>query len=678
MIGQVVGNYRIVDRLGDGGMGSVYRAVDRMLDREVAIKVLRPELARQTSLVERFRQEAIALARLSHPNIAMLHGLEQHGDQLLMIMEYVRGDTLETIVQRSGRLAWSRACELCISVLQALDHAHDKGVVHRDIKPANIMLSSTGMVKVMDFGIARLMGRNRQTQFGHAVGTPMYMSPEQLRGHEVDGRTDLYAVAAVLFELVTGRMAFEADSDYALMMKQLNDPPPPPSSIVPDVPSALDAIVTKAMSKLPGDRHANAMTLAKELQRVRRLSSNPSAGVGVPATRLVTDTPASGALGADEDASLPGDTTDQLRQALLGVHTPASASATPHATPDLAATRLAASAPDLAASRPGASASDIAATRLAGAASADIAATRLAGAAPSDLAATRLAGATPPTGELAATRLAQDSRTDWLRDWRAYAAVGAFFVVAAAGVRTYRASKSGQGADSTAVARVDSSSVVANAESADTARYVPREDASTLIIPRQDPAPPAEGVQDSTSGSGSGDGRKTAPPAGSGGRKTTPPSSPPARTPEPVKGNEREGSGTGVSEERPVVAETRVVERGESATEAREGIRSAIREALSSLGDRNGAAAQSLLQGSVTSQWISLAKEGRVSASLSGSPDIALDGTRASATFDASVNVRSPFGANRRRPARFSAELQRSGGVWRVASIRPIGALSLD
>ncbi len=633
MIGQVLGNYRIVDRLGDGGMGSVYRAVDRMLDREVAIKVLRPELARQTSLVERFRQEAIALARLSHPNIAMLHGLEQHGDQLLMIMEYVRGDTLEAIVQRSGRVGWSRACELCIAVLHALDHAHDKGVVHRDIKPANIMLSSSGAVKVMDFGIARLMGRSRQTQFGHAVGTPMYMSPEQLRGHEVDGRTDLYAVAAVLFELVTGRMAFEAESDYSLMMKQLNDPPPPPSSIIAEVPSTLDAIVMKAMSKSPEDRHANAMTLAKELQRVRRLASNPSADVSLPATRLITDAPTPGAMptGAEADALLPGDTTD------------------------------------------------IAVTRLAGAASSDVAATRLAGAAPSDIAATRLAGATPSPAELAATRLSPDKRTDWLRDWRAYAAVCAFFIVTAAGVRTYRTlQQRGLGVDSTAVGRTDSSLVIASAESADSARFVPREDASTLIIPRQDPAPPVEGVQDSTSGTGTGDGRTSAPPAGSGNRRTTPPSSPPSRAPEPVKSNEREGSGTGVSEDRPVVAETRPVERGESAAEAREGIRNAIRDALSSLGDRNGAAAQSLLQGSVTSQWISLAKEGRVSASLSGSPDIALDGTRASATFDASVNVRSPFGANKRRPARFSAELQRSGSGWRVASIRPIGALSLD
>ena len=164
MIGRVVGNYRIVDRLGDGGMGSVYRAVDRMLDREVAIKVLRPDLARKEALVERFRQEAKALARLSHPRIATLHGLEQHGDELLMIMEFVRGDTLEAIVERSGRITWPRACELCIAVLDALDHAHDMGVVHRDIKPANVMLAHNGAVKVMDFGIARMLGRSRQTQ----------------------------------------------------------------------------------------------------------------------------------------------------------------------------------------------------------------------------------------------------------------------------------------------------------------------------------------------------------------------------------------------------------------------------------------------------------------------------------------------------------------------------------
>ena len=184
-----------------------------------------------------------------------------------MIMEYVRGDTLEHIVERSGRIAWARAAELCIAILDALDHAHDKGVVHRDIKPANVMLSHKGAVKVMDFGIARVMGKNRQTQFGHSGGTPMYMSPEQLRGEEVDGRADLYATGAVLFELVTGRMAFEADSDYRLMMMQLNDPPPRPSSLASDVPREIDEIVTTAMAKQAQDRFANAVVFKHALEQ---------------------------------------------------------------------------------------------------------------------------------------------------------------------------------------------------------------------------------------------------------------------------------------------------------------------------------------------------------------------------------------------------------------------------
>ncbi|MEW5919008.1 MAG: serine/threonine-protein kinase, partial [Gemmatimonadota bacterium] len=160
MIGSTVGNHRILEKLGDGGMGTVYRAIDQMLDREVAIKVLRPELTQQPALSERFRSEAIAMARVSHPNIAMLHGLERHGDDLYMIMEYVRGETLEHVVQRAGKLSWRRAAEILTSVLDALDHAHDMGVVHRDIKPANIMITRNGVVKVMDFGIARMVGRN--------------------------------------------------------------------------------------------------------------------------------------------------------------------------------------------------------------------------------------------------------------------------------------------------------------------------------------------------------------------------------------------------------------------------------------------------------------------------------------------------------------------------------------
>ena len=286
MIGSTIGNYRIVERLGDGGMGSVFRAVDEMLDREVAIKVLRPELARQAALVERFRQEARALARLSHPRIATLHGMERHGDELLMIMEFVRGDTLETVVHRSGRIAWQRAAELCIAVLDALDHAHDNQIVHRDIKPANIMLAHSGAVKVMDFGIARMLGRNRQTQFGHAVGTPTYMAPEQLRGEEVDRRTDIYAVGAVLFELVTGRLPFEAESDYRLMMMQLHDPPPRPSTMLPDVPGEVDDVIARAMAKSRDDRFPDAPSFARELQRIVDLRGTRRARTPAPETRL--------------------------------------------------------------------------------------------------------------------------------------------------------------------------------------------------------------------------------------------------------------------------------------------------------------------------------------------------------------------------------------------------------
>ena len=292
MIGTTVGNYRVVEKLGDGGMGAVFRAVDEMLDREVAIKVLKPELARNAALIERFRLEAVALARLNHPRIATLHGLERHGESLLMIMEYVRGDTLEAIVHRNGRIAWARACELCAAVLEALDHAHDKGVVHRDIKPANVMLANNGAVKVMDFGIARLVGKSRQTQVGHAVGTPMYMAPEQLRGEEVDGRTDLYAVGAVLFELVTGRMAFEADSDYGLMMKQLNEPPPAASAFVGEVPSTVDDIIRRAMAKQRDDRFPDAMAFRDALLGVAGLDAPPSRRTPVPAeTRLAASPP---------------------------------------------------------------------------------------------------------------------------------------------------------------------------------------------------------------------------------------------------------------------------------------------------------------------------------------------------------------------------------------------------
>ncbi len=295
--GTILGKYTIIERLGEGGMGTVYRAHDELVDRDVAIKVLRPELSRQSSLVDRFRAEANALARLAHPRIASLHGLERDGDQLYMVMEFVRGETLEALVHRVGRLPWRRAAELCAGVCDALDHAHDEGVVHRDIKPANIMLAPGGRLKVMDFGIARVAGRGRQTQVGHSVGTPMYMAPEQLRGEEVDGRADLYALGAVLYELITGQLAFDADSDYKLMMMQLNDPPPAPSAAVAGVPDSVDGIVARAMCKRADERYASAAAMKAALERAIREAPDGPADTDVakpsPATRLaVPSTPA--------------------------------------------------------------------------------------------------------------------------------------------------------------------------------------------------------------------------------------------------------------------------------------------------------------------------------------------------------------------------------------------------
>ncbi|MDZ7631349.1 MAG: serine/threonine-protein kinase [Gemmatimonadaceae bacterium] len=268
MIGSQLGNYRVISRLGEGGMGTVYRATDTMLDRDVALKVLRPELARQAALVERFRAEAVALARLRHEHIAALYGLDRQGDELVMVMEFVSGETLESRLTRLGPMPWQETIPIMRGVLAALGHAHVRGVVHRDIKPANVMVDADGTVKVMDFGIARLMGENRQTRAGVAIGTPTYMAPEQLRGEDVDGRTDLYAAGALLFELLTGRVAFEADSDYSLMMQQLNEPPVAPSSVVPGVPRAMDAAVSRAMAKKPAQRFASATDFSRALDEI--------------------------------------------------------------------------------------------------------------------------------------------------------------------------------------------------------------------------------------------------------------------------------------------------------------------------------------------------------------------------------------------------------------------------
>src|SRR5262249_39162252 len=208
MIGSVVGNYKTIDKVGEGGMGAVFKGVDLMLEREVAIKMLRPELARQPQVVERFRTEAVTLAKLNHPSVATLHSFFRQGDDFFMVMEFVRGETLDSVIREGGAMPCTRAIELFCTALEGIDHAHKMGIIHRDIKPANMMVTETGSIKVMDFGIARVLGTDRMTKTGHLIGTIEYMSPEQVRGEETDACSDIYALGILLYEMLTGRVPF--------------------------------------------------------------------------------------------------------------------------------------------------------------------------------------------------------------------------------------------------------------------------------------------------------------------------------------------------------------------------------------------------------------------------------------------------------------------------------------
>ena len=256
MVGTTLGTYKVVEHLGDGGMGSVYRATDELLERDVALKFLRPALVGHPEIAERFRIEAVALARLQHPNIATLYGFVRSDERMFMVMEFVRGETVQALLEREGKLSVERALSICEEALLALEYAHSANIVHRDIKPANLMLGADGHVKLMDFGVARVLGTERYTRTGLAVGTVTYMSPEQINGPgvDVDGRSDIYSLGIVMYQLLTGHVPFSAESEYALMHAHLTTPPPA-FSLVADVPQAVEAVVLRAIEKRPDARY---------------------------------------------------------------------------------------------------------------------------------------------------------------------------------------------------------------------------------------------------------------------------------------------------------------------------------------------------------------------------------------------------------------------------------------
>ena len=258
MIGQVVGNYKIEQKLGEGGMGAVFRGVDMMLEREVAIKFLRPELSSQPQVVERFRSEAVTLAKLNHPNIATLYNFMRQGDSFFMVLEFVRGSTLDTVIQQRGAIPSDHAIPLFCQVLDGIQHAHDFGIIHRDIKPANMMLTEKGTLKVLDFGIARILGTARMTRQGNIIGTIEYMSPEQVRGFETDARSDIYSLGMLLYELLTGRCPFDMQNEFELMKAQIEQFPMPPRQLNPAIPEVVEQAIWRSIQKDPAQRFQSA------------------------------------------------------------------------------------------------------------------------------------------------------------------------------------------------------------------------------------------------------------------------------------------------------------------------------------------------------------------------------------------------------------------------------------
>jgi serine/threonine-protein kinase len=259
---QQIGQYRILSELGTGGMGVVYRAVDLLLERDVAIKRLRSEYASSPSVLDRFRKEARLQAKLNHPNIAQLYTLLQDGDSLCIVMEFIDG----TVLRNFMPMPWQSAVAVLLQILEALDYAHRRGVLHRDVKPENIVIDREGTVKVMDFGIAHALGAARLTRERVVIGTLEYMPPERILNREMDQRSDLYSVGVLLFEMLSGRLPFASESEYELLRAQVEAAPPPISLFVGGVPEFLSEAIRKALEKDPANRYSSCGEMATVLR----------------------------------------------------------------------------------------------------------------------------------------------------------------------------------------------------------------------------------------------------------------------------------------------------------------------------------------------------------------------------------------------------------------------------
>jgi eukaryotic-like serine/threonine-protein kinase len=264
------GRYELGRQLGAGGMARVYLAHDRLLDREVAVKVLAERYAADPAFVERFRREASAAAGLNHPNIVSVYDRGEAEGSYYIVMEYLDGPDLKQVIRRRGTLPPDEAVDATLQILAALHAAHRRDVIHRDIKPQNVMVAEDGRLKVTDFGIARAGADSGMTEAGSIIGTAQYLSPEQARGEEVTAASDCYAVGIVLYEMLTGRVPFDGERAVSVAMRQINELPVPPRALDPSIPASLDAAVMRALAKRPAERYRTAEEFGRDLLAIRR------------------------------------------------------------------------------------------------------------------------------------------------------------------------------------------------------------------------------------------------------------------------------------------------------------------------------------------------------------------------------------------------------------------------
>src|SRR3954449_7188798 len=286
VVGDLVADrYELEELVGTGGMSSVFRAHDRLLDRKVALKVLHEQYMADEDYVERFRREARAVAALSHPNIVTVIDRGEHDGRQFIVFEYVAGENLKQLIGRRGPAPVTTALELGIQVARALSFAHQSGLVHRDVKPQNVLLNGDGRAKVTDFGIARSLDvQHGMTQTGTVLGTSDYIAPEQAQGQRVDEHTDVYSLGVVLYELLTSEVPFPGENFVAVAMRHINEPPPPIRDKRPDVPPRVEAAIQLAMAKDPNDRFQTMAEFCRELEAcLAELQSQGTQVVAAPA-----------------------------------------------------------------------------------------------------------------------------------------------------------------------------------------------------------------------------------------------------------------------------------------------------------------------------------------------------------------------------------------------------------